>query len=261
MRPEKKYHILYKTTNLLNGKFYVGVHSTNNLEDGYLGSGTYLRRSIRKYGPQNFKREILEFFDSRRTLLEKERELVNSEFIKEATCMNLHIGGLAAPDSNFGSKRTPETKAKMSAWIRPKSLGEKISAKLQGRKRTESSKRKQSASRSGIRPSQETKTKMSHSQRGKIRSEDTKMRMRKRKSDLHRQSMRRPKPRAACCSCGFEAASKTITLFHNANCMKDTILKLATAYQGNNFAKDHRKEYQTARTCGYLGEVKSCLSK
>ena len=67
-RPQKKYHYIYKTTNLKNGKFYVGMHSSDNLNDGYLGSGTRLRRSIRKNGKENFKIEILEFFPNRLSL-------------------------------------------------------------------------------------------------------------------------------------------------------------------------------------------------
>jgi hypothetical protein len=89
----KKYHFLYKTTNLLNGKFYVGIHSTSNLKDGYLGSGTRLRRSIRKYGEENFKMEILQFFNDRQTLFEEEKKLVNNNLLKEPLCMNLKPGG------------------------------------------------------------------------------------------------------------------------------------------------------------------------
>lgn len=89
----KTYHFLYKTTNLLNGKFYIGIHSTSNLNDGYLGSGKKLRYSIRKYGKENFKLEILEFFDSRELLVEREKELVNTDLLKEPLCMNLKHGG------------------------------------------------------------------------------------------------------------------------------------------------------------------------
>jgi hypothetical protein len=92
-RKQKNYHFIYKTTNLKNGKFYIGMHSTSNLNDGYLGSGNKLRRAIRKYGVDNFKFEILQFFNSRELLAEKEKELVNEETLKDPMCMNLRKGG------------------------------------------------------------------------------------------------------------------------------------------------------------------------
>jgi hypothetical protein len=90
---QTKYHYLYKTTNLINGKYYIGVHSTYDLDDGYLGSGVLLKKSIQKYGKYNFKLEILEFFDNRKSLIRKERELVTETFIKDELCMNLKPGG------------------------------------------------------------------------------------------------------------------------------------------------------------------------
>ena len=90
---KKKYHYIYKTTNLKNGKFYVGMHSSDNLNDGYLGSGTRLRRSIRKNGKENFKIEILEFFPNRLSLSLREKELVNENLLKDPMCMNLKPGG------------------------------------------------------------------------------------------------------------------------------------------------------------------------
>jgi hypothetical protein len=93
MRKEKKYHYIYKTTNLKNGKFYVGMHSTNNLNDGYLGSGTRLRRSIRRNGTQNFKLEILEFLPDRISLKFREKQLITENLLKDPMCMNLTLGG------------------------------------------------------------------------------------------------------------------------------------------------------------------------
>lgn len=92
-RREKKYNYIYKTTNLKNGKFYVGMHSTDNLNDGYLGSGLRLRRSIRRNGIENFKIEYLEFFDSRVDLIDREKELVNEDLLKDPMCINLKPGG------------------------------------------------------------------------------------------------------------------------------------------------------------------------
>ncbi len=54
----KKYHFTYLTTNRENGKQYIGDHSTNNLNDGYLGSGEIIKNSVKKYGRQNFNRNF-----------------------------------------------------------------------------------------------------------------------------------------------------------------------------------------------------------
>ena len=92
-RKQKKYHFIYRTTNLLNEKFYVGMHSTDNLEDGYVGSGKRLGYSVRKYGLENHKFEILEFLPSREELKKREAEVVNEEMLKHPLCMNLKFGG------------------------------------------------------------------------------------------------------------------------------------------------------------------------
>jgi hypothetical protein len=92
-RRERKFHYIYKTTNLLSGKYYIGMHSTNNLEDGYMGSGTRLKRSLNKHGKENHKVEFLEFLDTRKELKERESEIVNLNEIAKEECMNLKVGG------------------------------------------------------------------------------------------------------------------------------------------------------------------------
>ena len=89
----KKYHFIYKTTNLLSGRYYIGMHSTDDLNDGYLGSGTYLKRSINKHGKDNHSIEILEFVNSREELVAREKEIVSLQEIAKKECMNLKVGG------------------------------------------------------------------------------------------------------------------------------------------------------------------------
>lgn len=92
-RKEKKYHFIYKTINIINNKFYVGMHSTDRLDDGYVGSGTRLWYSINKYGKENHKLSILEFLPTRILLKERERELINDNQLKDPMCMNCKCGG------------------------------------------------------------------------------------------------------------------------------------------------------------------------
>ena len=89
----KKYHFIYKTINLLSGRYYIGMHSTDNLNDGYLGSGTYLKRSINKHGKENHSIKILEFVNSREQLAAREKEIVSLQEIAKKECMNLKVGG------------------------------------------------------------------------------------------------------------------------------------------------------------------------
>lgn len=88
-----KVHYLYKTTCSVTGKFYIGIHSTNNIEDGYLGSGNLLKRSVAKHGAEKHVREILEFLPCRDTLKDREREIVNEGLLSNPLCMNLKLGG------------------------------------------------------------------------------------------------------------------------------------------------------------------------
>jgi hypothetical protein len=89
----KRYHYLYKTTNLINGDYYYGMHSTYNLNDNYLGSGKRLKYSINKYGKDNFKREIIQMYDTKKELIQGEIELITENIVKDSKCLNLKPGG------------------------------------------------------------------------------------------------------------------------------------------------------------------------
>jgi len=93
-KTEKTYHIIYKTTCLINNKYYIGMHSTDNLEDGYMGSGKALKFSIKRYGKENHRVEILEIVANRELLAERERAIVTLSKVKNGKCMNLKVGGI-----------------------------------------------------------------------------------------------------------------------------------------------------------------------
>lgn len=88
------YYFVYKTTNTINGKFYIGKHRCKDLsKDSYLGSGRTLRQAIKKYGKANFKREILCFFESEEEALDYELQVVTEDLIVDEKCYNETIGG------------------------------------------------------------------------------------------------------------------------------------------------------------------------
>jgi len=84
---------IYKITNTINNKIYIGKHQTKDLNDGYMGSGKHLRYSIIKYGIENFKKEILFQFDNEADMNAKEAKLVTEEFCLREDTYNLCPGG------------------------------------------------------------------------------------------------------------------------------------------------------------------------
>jgi hypothetical protein len=92
-RKQHTHHYIYKTTCNVTGRYYIGMHSTSNLEDGYIGSGRRLWLSINKHGKENHSVEILEWLPDRSSLKLREKELVNEDLLKDEMCMNLQIGG------------------------------------------------------------------------------------------------------------------------------------------------------------------------
>lgn len=115
-----KYNTFYRIINLLNGKFYYGVHRTNNLNDNYLGSGKRIKYAIKKYGKENFVKEILFLFDTYKEALEYENLIVNESLVINPNCYNIRIGGKGGFEKGLwkGVVRSKEYKDKMSAVIK-----------------------------------------------------------------------------------------------------------------------------------------------
>lgn len=94
------YYTVYRITNLINNKIYVGCHQTKHIDDGYMGSGKLILQAIKKYGKENFKKEILFIFDNKEEMFFKEKELV---FIGEGS-YNLKHGGHGGFTSEISRK-------------------------------------------------------------------------------------------------------------------------------------------------------------
>lgn len=87
------FYLIYKITNTVNNKIYIGKHKTKNKEDGYMGSGTVLKRAFEKYGVDKFVKEILYEFSSEEEMDNMERLIVDDDFIKREDTYNVMVGG------------------------------------------------------------------------------------------------------------------------------------------------------------------------
>lgn len=90
---ETMFHYVYCIENLINGKVYVGKHSTDDLDDGYMGSGKLLNRAIKKHGIENFRKHVLAMFETSEEAFDLERQLVTEEFVADENTYNLIEGG------------------------------------------------------------------------------------------------------------------------------------------------------------------------
>jgi len=101
--------IIYKTTNLINGKIYIGQDTNNN--EKYLGSGKLLKMAIKKYGKSSFIKEIIDSTNNKEELNLKEifwiKHLKSND---RSIGYNITEGG----EGIVGYKHSEEAKNKMS---------------------------------------------------------------------------------------------------------------------------------------------------
>jgi hypothetical protein len=146
------------------------MHSCSNLEDGYMGSGKRLRRSLNKHGIGNHTKEILEFLDDRESLRKREAEIINEELIQDPLCMNLQLGG----GGGYISKENQFNRSSSGGKSFAKSLRQdanllekvKINASMQLKKLHTEGKINYNTF-TGKKHSEESKRKMSESSKGK----------------------------------------------------------------------------------------------
>lgn len=156
-------YTVYQITNNANKKIYIGCHKTDDINDGYMGSGKILLRAYEKYGIENFTKKILHIFDSSEEMFATERMLVNEEFVAKEHTYNLKMGGFGGWDhcDRTGSTRSLETRTKIS-----KSLKGNMPWN-QGKKHSVETKRKIGLASKGRKHSQETLKKISDALKGR----------------------------------------------------------------------------------------------
>jgi hypothetical protein len=98
------HYLIYKITNRLDNKFYVGAHKTKNKNDEYFGSGLLLERAVNKHGRENFLKEILFDFQNEDDMWKKEAEIVDEDFISRDDTYNIKLGGSGGWDYIIANK-------------------------------------------------------------------------------------------------------------------------------------------------------------
>lgn len=210
-----KCHNIYKTTNLVNGKFYWGVHNSIDENDGYLGSGAVLKKAIEKYGRDSFRRKTMVTYETADAAYFDEKLIVTQKYLDEnPMCYNVLPGG-SGGDTFTNNPNKEEIRQKYSIaakkrfenkenhpWygkgvnrgrVMPEEQKRKIGTANKGKKWSEEAKQNASKSHTGKVMSEEIKQKIANTLRGKFKSEETKEKMRIVKKELYKDKKNHPR--------------------------------------------------------------------
>lgn len=161
-------YTIYKITNNLNGKIYIGKHQTLDANDSYYGSGKAIVNAIKKHGKENFTKEILFIFQTEEEMNNKEKELITEEFVLREDTYNLGVGGEGGAHFK-GKKHSEETISRIKESLNSDDVkqklidnGRRIGSQSKGRKLSEEA-RKNMSSPNKKPMSEETKSKISKS--------------------------------------------------------------------------------------------------
>lgn len=153
---------IYKTTNLINGKIYVGLHQNTEFNENYFGSGKLLKKAVKKYGLTNFECEVIEWCETKEKLAQREVHWISKLEAKvKGTGYNLHEGG-GMPPSQKGTTLSNETRKRISEGLKGKYGG--VKAPWYGIKGKNNP-------NFGIKRTEEEKEKISRTKKGKYKGE------------------------------------------------------------------------------------------
>lgn len=175
--------VIYITTNLINGKKYIGKDEKNNPD--YFGSGVYLTRSVNKHGKENFKKEILEYCTTSEELIEKEKYWI--DFYQACESDNFYNIAKGGDGGNVTKGYSDEKKKEISQktiesrkWYKHSNeTKEKISSKHKGKKLTDVTKQKLSDYNKGKKWTSQQREKFIKSNTGHVVTNETRVKISK----------------------------------------------------------------------------------
>ncbi|XAO54378.1 homing endonuclease [Yersinia phage vB_YenM_P8] len=209
-------YTVYQITNKINNKIYIGVHKTDNIDDKYMGTGKLILKAHKKYGIENFQKDILFVFDSinesenENLAFAKEADLVDQEFVNRPDTYNIDLGGRG------GRGRSASVRKRISDAQRGKP----------GKKPSKESRLKMSLAHKGKKLSEEHKIKIGNAGRGKKRPESANEAVRQHllgvpRKEEHKNNMRigfLNTPTKICPHCGLECKPAPFKRWHGDNC-------------------------------------------
>lgn len=160
-------YYIYRITNNVNGKTYIGQHKYKKLNDSYMGSGIHIKRAIKKYGIENFSKEILY---SRIQLKETANSMEKFAIAKERAIGKAEYNIADGGEGVVGLKHSEEAKRKIAEAHKGKAWHKDIH-------HSEEAKRKISEARKGRTFTEEHKRKLSESHKGKSCTEEAKRKL------------------------------------------------------------------------------------
>jgi predicted GIY-YIG superfamily endonuclease len=227
------YHTVYKTIRTSTGEYYIGVHSTTNLNDRYMGSGDRIKHIISKYGKADLKRVILHMCDTRREALLIEHTLLSIDVLSDPLCLNVAVGGKGNPEGGHGITKEAKHKLSVLHMGRSKSVETKqriseskrgVPSRLKGRARPLEVIQKIAAANTGKPKSEEHKAKISATTMGRKRPLEVCAKIalasaKRRHTEETKEKLRnRPKIVVTCPHCGRTGALATMSRWHFNKC-------------------------------------------